>query len=428
MTVSPYPWTSLASSGSSNQIAAARTSVATHAFPFLAAIIMLFVVALTEALVMPVLRSLTIDRYNITPGLAHAFIYAKLLGMIGGAGLLRVFNLRKTGANLFVGAAIANGIILASIAMPVGFGATVVLRMLEGAASIYIYWILSSSVINSSAIKAPAQRSAVGATAFTLGLATGFGAGGLIGSHSTAHCVWLGAAIWWGLALITLIFLRRCCTFTEPTRINDPHEIRAMADRPVTRPVRLTRLTERLLLLTLVATVPLFLETTGHWSTAIVGALLAVTAMIAAFSLLAAGLMADRPGKGVLRLPVGVVLAGAVGSLPMAAATHIAVMGAVLTLAGVAAASLVKTSLETAREEGAIVGIGFLLLAVLCATGLLGMFGGTGAQNLAFAILPGAALLHLASLALALLFTRTKWAAAGFTARATEPPTMFATK
>lgn len=153
-----------------------------------------------------------------------------------------------------------------------------------------------------------------------------------------------------------------------------------------------------------------------------------VSAMIAAFSLLSAGLMADRPGKGVLRLPAGVVLAGAVGSLPFAAATHIAIMGAVLALAGVAAASVVKTSLETAREEGAIVGIGFLLLAVLCATGLLGMFGGTGAQNLAFTILPGVALLHLASLALALLFTRANWAAAGFTARATESRTMFATK
>lgn len=428
MTVSPYPWTSLASSGSSNQVAAARPSVATHAFPFLAAIIMLFVVALTEALAMPVLRSLTVDRYNMSPGLAHGFIYAKLLGVIGGAGLLGVFNPCKTGANLFAGAAIANGIILASIALPVGFGATVVLRVLEGVASIYIYWILSSSVIKSPAIKAPAQRSAVGATAFTLGLATGFSAGGLIGSHSAAYCVWLGAGIWWGLALITLIFLRRCCTFTVPTRMNDHHEIRTEADRPVTRPVRLTRLTERLLLLTLLATVPLFLETTGHWSTAIVGALLAVSAMIAAFSLLLAGLMADRRGKGVLRLPAGIVLAGAIGSLPFAAATHIAVMGAALALAGVAAASLVKTSLETALEEGAIVRIGFLLLAVLCATGLLGMFGGNGAQNLAFTILPGVALLHLASLALAFVFTRAKWAAAGFTVRAIEPPTMFATK
>ncbi len=428
MTVSPYPWTTLAGSGSSNQVAAARTSVVTHAFPFLAAIIMLFVIALTEVLAMPVLRSLTVDRYNITPGLAHAFIYAKLLGVIGGAGLIRAFTPCKSSANLFALAAIVNGIILATIALPIGFGATVVLRVLQGAAAIYIYWILSSSVINSSVIKAPAQRSAIGATVFTLGLATGFGAGGLIGSHRAVHCLWLGAAIWCGLALITLIFLRRSYTFTLPTGANDHHEIRAKADRLVTRPVRLTRLTERLLLLTLPATVPLFLETTGQWNTAIVGALLAVPAMIAAFFLLSEGLMADRPGKRTLRLPASAVLAGALGSLPFAAATHIAVTGAALALAGVAAASVVKTSLETAREEGAIVGIGFLLLAVLCATGLLGMFGGTGEQNLAFTILPGMALLHLVLLALALLFTRAKWTTAEFTALATEPPTMFATK
>lgn len=103
---------------------------------------MLFLCARPDAMVVPVLRQLMVERYGVTIGAAHAFMWVNLVGAMVCVRFIKGWQHRLGDRGLLVAAAFVNGGLLAAMALPIGFGPTLALRALEGAADLRVYAVL----------------------------------------------------------------------------------------------------------------------------------------------------------------------------------------------------------------------------------------------------------------------------------------------
>ena len=99
-------------------------------------ILLIFLSALPDALVVPVLKDLFADRYGVSAAQAQLFLAVNLLGALLAIPLVKLLRRRMSGWAVVSSTAIVDGILLAIMWLPIGFAGTLALRTIEGAVDV----------------------------------------------------------------------------------------------------------------------------------------------------------------------------------------------------------------------------------------------------------------------------------------------------
>ena len=102
-------------------------------------LLLILLSALPDAMVVPVLRDLMVERYGATAEQAQAFLAVNLLGAGLAVPLVRRLRRRFPAWSIAAVGAMADGWLLALMWLPVGFPATLALRGAEGVADVMTF-------------------------------------------------------------------------------------------------------------------------------------------------------------------------------------------------------------------------------------------------------------------------------------------------
>ena len=150
--------------------------------------------SLPDAMVSALLRALSVDRFGVTEGAAHALLAAGLVGgllVVPGVGVLR--RRVSTASGLAV-SSLANALLLPALAWAPSFGMLIALRVLEGAADLVTLVLLLDAIGRAGKAGQEGRRFGIAGFMLMLGLACGAAAAGAIGDWSTAGAFAAGAA------------------------------------------------------------------------------------------------------------------------------------------------------------------------------------------------------------------------------------------
>lgn len=310
----------------------------------LAACGLLFLSALPDAMVVPVLRQLLVERYDVSIGAAHAFMSVNLVGALAGIGLAGFLRRRCDLVNTITIAALANAALLAMMAVPIGFVPTLVLRCVEGAADLTVYAVLFAFIAQSGSPATRGRRMGAAATAMMLGIAIGVGLGGIIGAQTAVLCLWAGAVACVIVAAAAGITLRshRDQENERSSRSTTP-ELGVEA-RPIWRPLAMM-FSDRFVSALLATTVPLYLASVTDMSPAAIGGLIGISMLMTALGTWPAGRIAERVGSLRMRLIAGCIYAPGVALIPLAVSGNLVITIIDFVLIGLAGAALFASSL-----------------------------------------------------------------------------------
>ncbi|MCA9292068.1 MAG: hypothetical protein KDA25_13130, partial [Phycisphaerales bacterium] len=158
------------------------------------AMTMLFVSTLPDAMVVPMLRELLVQRYHISAASAHWFMAVNLLGALLALPLLAWLRRILSPARMLGWAAAADGLLLLSMAGDVGFGATLALRLVEGAADLILLALIFDLVGKAGAAHDRGRRFGIAGTVLLLSLAGGIILGASVGRDDALRVFFISAA------------------------------------------------------------------------------------------------------------------------------------------------------------------------------------------------------------------------------------------
>ncbi len=278
--------------------------------PFIVGCLLLGLAAIPDAMVVPVLKDLTVDRFGVSEGTAHYFMAINMLGAVFAIGALAVLKRRFSSSVLFVAAALISAALMACMAVTHSWAAFLALRCLEGGADLLLLAIPFRLIAGSGKQERYAGRMGGGFTAMMVALAIGVGFGSAIGSESAQSVLWAGASIMVVLSLIELI-LRRTVDNLPPSPLPAPHHCPLVPTEWVGAGFYAI---DRGLAAIVSTSLPILLSSGFNITKMTLGvALVGMFLSLAAFSA-PAGVLADRFGGGKIRLissvMCGVALAG----------------------------------------------------------------------------------------------------------------------
>ncbi len=176
--------------------------------PLIVGCVLLGVSAIPDAMVVPVLKELTVDRFGVTQGSAHLFMAVNLLGALLAVGILALLNRRFSSSTLVMSSAALSAVLMGSMATTSSWFVMLVLRCLEGGTDLVLLAVPLRLIAASGRQNRYAGRIGAGFTVMMVSLAIGAGIGGGIGHQSAVMVLWSGAAIMAVLFLIAAIVRR----------------------------------------------------------------------------------------------------------------------------------------------------------------------------------------------------------------------------
>ncbi|MCE9619403.1 MAG: hypothetical protein K8R92_05805 [Planctomycetes bacterium] len=371
-------------------------------------VLLIFLSALPDALVVPVLKDLFADRYGVSASQAQLFLAVNLFGAVLAVPLVRLMRRRMPGWAVVSSTALVDGMLMAIMWLPIGFAGTLALRTVEGAADVATFAALFQMLGRSD----PGHRAwklGLGATVLVAGLGIGVVVGGMLTKLSGNPAITLIVGSASCLATGVLAFLFRASLTVMAGR-----EIDADADvTPATQdhggppgklwPILLMAATDRATGAILTAVFASFFLGGLGYTAAERGMLVGLPLLLMAIGAAPAGWVADRMGTLETRTLAAVVYALSLAIVPFLGGT-VFVLACALLILGVAAAPLLPASLAlvlTARR-------GMSGLAAFRAAGDIGYFTGIvvaiatgvlmdgGRANVQAGLVCGFALLHAA--------------------------------
>ena len=386
-----------------NLKASANTNATVARWSVFAACSLLFISALPDAMVVPVLRQLLVERYGVSVGAAHAFMSVNLIGALAGIGLAGFLRRRFDLVSTITIAALANAALLAMMAVPIGFVPTLVLRCVEGAADLTVYAVLFAFIAQAGPPSTRGRRMGAAATSMMLGIALGVGLGGIIGAQTAALCLWAGALACVVVAAAVGLTLRPNRDQRTGPRSRNSVAQRGVQSRPIWRPLAMM-FSDRFVSALLATTVPLYLASVTDMSPAAIGGLVGLAMLMTALGTWPAGRLADRIGSLRLRLIAGCIYAPGVALIPLAVSGNLTIAIIDFVLIGLAGAALFASSLVAVCDsDRGTVGMGAyhaagnagFLVGPLLAGAALSLLGGSepGASVYLF-VFGGFALIH----------------------------------
>ncbi|TVQ54713.1 MAG: MFS transporter [Phycisphaerales bacterium] len=375
-------------------------------WPLALAIGMLFLGALPDGLIAPLLNDLFVQRYGASVGAAHWFMAVNLIGAIAVVPILSRLRRSLPPSVLLAGAAVVNGLLLALMALPIGFAATIVLRIFEGAADLAMLAIIFDLLGKAGRDSNRGARFGAAGTVLLFGLAIGVVAGGFIGNSTPILAFVAGAC---ACLVIAAVAIARHSAFDGLVRscpvVGDLGTI-----TPKPKPLWPTLVmvgSDRAIAGVTATTVIFYFAQVLDLSPAWRGGLLGVALLLVAIGAWPAGLLADRVGHLRLRWISGLFYAGSLVMIPLAGSFGMPMLIIALGIFGLSGAALMPTSLTLACESGkgsvamgayhACGNVGYHLFGVGLAAMLLTFIGGAEPATWVYhVILIGFAAAHLA--------------------------------
>lgn len=346
---------------------------------------LLFLCGLPDAMVVPVLKQLLVDRYGISVGAAHLFMAVNLIG--AGAATLVIGRLRllATTGRIICVAALANAALLALLALPCGVALTFFLRTLEGAADIIVYALLFDLISRTGPAGSRGSRMGLGAMVMMLGIAAGMAVGGMVGANRPVNTLWAGALACL-LASGASFFGLPAAACKPWMKLRTARELEFRPDAWAIAPALVMMFSDRAVASLFVATLPLYLTSVIGLSPAVAGGLIGASMLVLAIGTWPIGLLVDRAGAVRVRIVSSVIYAALVGSFSFAFAWSLALGTAVIVLVGLGGAGLFASSLMLVSRQGGRAGA----MGVYYAAGNGGFFVGPLLAGWLITVLGGA--------------------------------------
>lgn len=307
------------------------------------ALTLLFICGLPDAMVVPVLRALIVDRYGVGVGAAHLFMSVNLIGAAFGAMALSRLRRRWTAGRVVVLAAAVNGALLGLMALPIGAPATFAIRTIEGGADIVVYAVLFDLIARAGVPSARGRRMGLAAMVMMLGIATGMALGGVVGSSVAANALWAGSAA----CLLGCVLARVSLPWRGRGRSPEPSRVRGRRRRAalLVAPALMMMFSDRAVASLFVSTIPLYLASVIGLTPATSGGLIGLSMLLVAVGTWPAGRLVDSVSGLGVRLLCALVYASTVALFPLAMQSSVATGVVALSVIGLCGAGLFASSL-----------------------------------------------------------------------------------
>lgn len=170
--------------------------------------LLLGIAAIPDAMVVPVLHDLTVERFGVSEGAAHAFMAVNFIGALFVVGILALLNRQISSLRLLVIAATASCVLMAGMATVTSWWAILGLRCLEGGADLLLLSIPFRMIASCGMAKNYGMRMGMCFTVMFLSLAFGVGLGSVIGRGDSANILWAASLIN-AILLLNVVILRQ---------------------------------------------------------------------------------------------------------------------------------------------------------------------------------------------------------------------------
>jgi MFS family permease len=307
-------------------------------------LLLILLSALPDAMVVPVLRDLLVERYGATADQAQAFLAVNLLGAGLAVPLVRRLRSRFPAWSIAAAGAMADGWLLAMMWLPIGFPATLALRCAEGVADVMTFAALFQ-LLGPTRSGGQAWRMGVGATALVAGLGAGAIVGGVAARASTQGATItfaLGAGACVLTSLVAVAAFRRLEAVSPGPEAPEPA---SAAGRGVLWPMLLMAASDRATGAAITAVFGSFLTRNLGYDPAERGRLVGLPLLLMAFGAAPAGWIADRYGPLRVRSMAALAYAACFGAAAWVGGST-PVLSGVLLILGLAAAPLLPASLS----------------------------------------------------------------------------------
>lgn len=329
--------------------------------------VLLVLTALPDAMVVPILEEILVDRYGVGPGPAHAFLAVNLLGGLCALPILGWTARRGRPVMAVAVAAAIDAALLASMWLPIGFTATIALRALEGVADVVVFAVIFDLVGRAGGRGSAGLRYGFASALLSIALGGGAIMGGSIARLDAAAVdarptVFLVGASACLLAAFLAVVWRHPLRRLEGLPRLEPQRPAASMPRRL-RPAPLWPLlliagSDRAAGGLLTGTLGLFLAEAVGLGPAIRGGLVGSVLLLMGIGAIPAGLLADRFDALRVRLLGAVVFGIGIVVLPLVA-DMLPVLGVVMLVMGIGGAVLLPTSLALLdRLHGGLIGMG----------------------------------------------------------------------
>lgn len=312
-------------------------------------LLLILLSALPDAMVVPVLRDLLVDRYGVSGAAAQGFLAVNLLGAAASVPLVRWAAGRVPGWSLAACGAVADAALLGLMWLPIGFGPTLAARAVEGVADVLTFAALFQ-LLGRAGGGGQAWRMGLGATVLVGGLGAGAVAGGMAvraaGMDPTVVFV-LGAGACLLTAIGAWVGSRGLLAHEPPATESDPG-VRAVG--PVW-PMLLMAASDRATGAALTAVFASFLARNLGYDPAERGRLVGLPLLLMAIGAAPAGWVADRLGSLRVRTWAALGYAACFAAVAQAGASTVT-LSIVLLVLGLTAAPLLPASLALTVRSG----------------------------------------------------------------------------
>ncbi len=313
-------------------------------------LLLILLSALPDAMLVPVLRDLLVERYGASAQAAQAFLAVNLLGAALAIPLVRWLRRRWPAWTVAAVGAVADAALLGLMWLPIGFPATLAARLVEGVADVATFAALFQ-MLGTVGGRGSAWRMGVGASVLIGGLGGGAVLGGQAvrasASGPTVAFV-LGAACCLATGLGALLgsrILDRAAPASErPERAPGGGGGRIW-------PMLLMAASDRATGAALTAVFASFLARNLGYDPAERGRLVGLPLLLMALGAAPAGWLADRLGAMRFRTVAAFVYAACFAQVAWLGSSTVA-LSAVLLLLGLAAAPLLPASLALTVRSG----------------------------------------------------------------------------
>ncbi len=345
--------------------------------------VLLAVASLPDAMVVPVLHGLSVDRFGVGEGAAHAFMAVNLLGAVGVVLLLAILKRRSPPSQLLPIAAVVSMILLALMSVAPSWPVMLALRCIEGGADLILLAIPLRMISLAGGESQYGARMGVAFTVLMVALACGAMLGAIVGSAS-AGSVLLAGSVTSGVLFVLACWLRRFVRATP----------RSPDDEPTRCPLipsewfgALMLAMDRGLAALVSVTLPILLASGFDIGPVTLGMALGGMFMALAVFAIPVGRLADAMGGGRVRVAATAVCSTGIAGLGLLAwFPAIVVLPPCLLVYGAGAAGLMPSAFTSSVRQNAST----LVFSSLQAAGQLGYAVGIGlgAAVVAAAALP----------------------------------------
>ena len=326
---------------------------------------LLVLTALPDAMVVPILEEILVERYDVGPGIAHAFLAVNLIGGLCAIPILGWTATRGRPIMAVVVAAVVDAALLTAMWLPIGFGPTIVLRAMEGVADVIVFAVIFDLVGRAGGRRANGLRYGLAAALLSVALGGGAILGGQVASWERATSgleasVFLIGGVACLLAAILAVIWREPLRRLKGLGVVEERspDMKRITHRAPLWPLLLIAASDRAAGGLLTGTLGIFLASAIGLEPSIRGGLVGSVLLLMGLGALPAGVVSDLFGALRVRLVGSIIFGLGIVILPQVA-DALPLLIVVMVVMGIGGAVLLPTSLSLLdRLHGGLVGMG----------------------------------------------------------------------